>query len=95
MTDDIKRPAPKVLDADGVEISVGDRVWTKAGTGMVVTLVESDKRVVMDCARGGRGSSIRPTGSPTSAPCWTRTACPSRRATRLGPWAVTSKEEKK
>lgn len=49
-----ERPTPKVLDVDGVEIRAGDRVWTKAGTGMVVTLVESDRRVVMDGARGGR-----------------------------------------
>lgn len=28
----VKRPAPKVLDADGVEIKVGDTVWHKDGT---------------------------------------------------------------
>ena len=26
-----KRPAPKVLDADGVEIRVGDKVWSTSG----------------------------------------------------------------
>ena len=29
----IKRPAPKVLDADGAEIRVGDTVWTDYGDG--------------------------------------------------------------
>ena len=29
----VKRPAPKVLDADGVEIRVGDTVWTDYGDG--------------------------------------------------------------
>lgn len=28
----VKRPAPKVLDADGVEIKVGDAVWHEDGT---------------------------------------------------------------
>lgn len=28
----VKRPAPKVLDADGVEIHVGDTVWHEDGT---------------------------------------------------------------
>ena len=28
----VKRPAPKVLDADGVEIKVGDTVWHEDGT---------------------------------------------------------------
>lgn len=28
----LKRPAPKVLDADGVEIKVGDTVWHEDGT---------------------------------------------------------------
>lgn len=35
-----KRPAPKVLDADGVEIKVGDTVWTLDGLEGVVTRVE-------------------------------------------------------
>ena len=29
----VKRPAPKVLDADGVEIRVGDEVWDVDGSG--------------------------------------------------------------
>lgn len=35
-----KRPAPKALDADGVEIKVGDTVWTLNGLEGVVTKVE-------------------------------------------------------
>lgn len=33
----VKRPAPKVLDADGVEIKVGDVVWDDDGVEMTVT----------------------------------------------------------
>ena len=33
----LKRPAPKVLDADGVEIKVGDTVWNDDGVEMTVT----------------------------------------------------------
>lgn len=36
----VKRPAPKVRDADGVEIKVGDTVWTLDGLEGVVTKVE-------------------------------------------------------
>ena len=36
----LKRPVPKVLDADGVEIKVGDTVWTLDGLEGVVTKVE-------------------------------------------------------
>lgn len=36
----VKRPAPKVLDADGVPIEVGDTVWTLDGLEGVVTKVE-------------------------------------------------------
>lgn len=36
----VKRPAPKVLDADGVEIEVGDTVWTLDGLEGVVTKVD-------------------------------------------------------
>lgn len=32
----VKRPAPKVLDADGVEIRVGDTVWHEDGSELVV-----------------------------------------------------------
>lgn len=32
-----KRPAPEVLDADGVEIKVGDTVWDNDGVEMTVT----------------------------------------------------------
>lgn len=36
----LKRTAPKVFDADGVEIKVGDTVWTLDGLEGVVTKVE-------------------------------------------------------
>lgn len=36
----LKRPAPNVLDADGVEIEVGDTVWTLDGLEGVVTKVD-------------------------------------------------------
>lgn len=35
----LKRPAPKVLDADGVEIREGDTVWDEHGDGLVVLAV--------------------------------------------------------
>lgn len=39
----VKRPAPKVLDADGVEIKVGDTVWHRSGFGHgVVTSTDED-----------------------------------------------------
>lgn len=39
----IKRPAPKALDADGVEIRVGDTVWTDYGDGpWTVTSITAD-----------------------------------------------------
>ena len=40
LSERVKRPAPKVLDADGVEIKVGDTVWTLDGLEGVVTKVE-------------------------------------------------------
>lgn len=39
----VKRPVPKVLDADGVEIKVGDTVWHRSGFGHgVVTSTDAD-----------------------------------------------------
>ena len=39
----VKRPAPKVLDADGVEIRVGDKVWMDTGDGpWTVTSITTD-----------------------------------------------------
>lgn len=39
----LKRPAPEVLDADGVEIKVGDTVWHRSGFGHgVVTSTDAD-----------------------------------------------------
>ena len=39
----IKRPAPKVFDADGAEIRVGDTVWTDYGDGpWTVTSITAD-----------------------------------------------------
>ena len=38
----VKRPAPKVLDADGVEIKVGDTVWHHSGFAHgVVTSIDA------------------------------------------------------
>ena len=44
----VKRPAPKVLDADGVEIRVGDEVWNLDGTrrGVVSMVGEWDESPV-------------------------------------------------
>lgn len=38
----LKRPVPKVLDADGVEIEVGDTVWHEDGTEMTVMSLVGD-----------------------------------------------------
>ena len=47
----VKRPAPKVLDADGVEIRVGDTVWNSVGTALTVCAVNGDKSS-FDAVRG-------------------------------------------
>lgn len=45
----VKRPAPKVLDADGVEIKVGDTVWDGKGNGpYVIKKIEDDGIVRID-----------------------------------------------
>lgn len=52
----IRRPAPKVLDADGVEIRVGDTVWTTNGLGPfeVTCIVNADQlRVICDDEENG------------------------------------------
>lgn len=38
----VKRPAPKVLDADGVEIKVGDKVWLLNGIDNELVVEEID-----------------------------------------------------
>lgn len=38
----VKRPAPKVLDADGVEINVGDKVWLLNGIDNELVVEEID-----------------------------------------------------
>ena len=47
----VKRPAPKVLDADGVEIRVGDTVWNSVGAAFTVCAVNGDKSS-FDAVRG-------------------------------------------
>lgn len=42
----LKRPAPKVLDADGVEIKVGDTVYEPNGQSGIVTAVHPSSRCV-------------------------------------------------
>ena len=52
----VKRPAPKVLDADGVEIRVGDTVWATNGHGPfeVTRTVYADRlRVICDDEENG------------------------------------------
>ena len=52
----VKRPAPKVLDADGAEIRVGDEVWLTDGLGplSVFRIVVADRmRVVCDDEKNG------------------------------------------
>ena len=52
----VKRPAPKVLDADGVEIRVGDEVWATNGHGPfeVTRIVNADRlRVICDDEKNG------------------------------------------
>ena len=45
----VKRPAPKVVDADGVEISVGDTVYlTGYDEPLTVKGFDNDGRVLMD-----------------------------------------------
>ena len=41
----VKRPAPKVLDADGVEIREGDEVWSTGGgmSNIVAEIVDSER----------------------------------------------------
>lgn len=42
----VKRPAPKVLDADGVEIKVGDTVWHHSGFAHgVVTSIDASSLI--------------------------------------------------
>lgn len=45
-----KRPAPKVLDADGVEIKVGDTVWHRSGFGHGV-VTSTDAGSIMGTVR--------------------------------------------
>lgn len=67
-----ERPAPKVLDADGVEIRVGDTVW-HVETGEQCKVVEVDSRSVsVDFRVGGDGAkhtgSILPANLTHRAP---------------------------
>lgn len=54
----VKRPAPKVLDADGVEIKVGDTVWHAYGSEW---LVEELNRYGVRCFDGAKRRTFSPT----------------------------------
>lgn len=54
----LKRPAPKVLDADGVEIKVGDTVWHVYGSEW---LVEELNRYGVRCFDGAKRRTFSPT----------------------------------
>lgn len=53
----VKRPEPKVLDADGVEIKVDDTVWLKDGTEL---LVEEVNRYGARCFDGEKRMTLDP-----------------------------------
>ena len=53
----VKRPAPKVLDADGVEIKVGDTVWHEDGSEQ---LVEEMNRYGVRCFDGDKRRTFDP-----------------------------------
>lgn len=53
----VKRPAPKVLDADGVEIKVGDTVWHEDGSEQ---LVEKLNRYGARCFDGDKRRTFDP-----------------------------------
>lgn len=55
--DRVKRPAPKVLDADGVEVKVDDTVWLKDGTEL---LVEEVNRYGARCFDGETRRTLDP-----------------------------------
>lgn len=40
----VRRPAPKALDADGVEIRVGDHVWNEVGTAFTAIAVDGKNK---------------------------------------------------
>lgn len=54
----VKRPASKVLDADGVEIKVGDTVWHVYGSEW---LVEELNRYGVRCFDGAKRRTFSPT----------------------------------
>lgn len=41
----LKRPQPKILDADGVDIKVGDTVWTKNGESGIIASVHGSNEL--------------------------------------------------
>ena len=56
----VKRPAPKVLDADGVEIHVGDTVWHHSGlTHGVVTSIDAGSLMNTTRYVDGSGNEFR------------------------------------
>lgn len=54
----LKRPEPKVLDADGMEIKVGDTVWHAYGSEW---LVEELNRYGVRCFDGAKRRTFSPT----------------------------------
>ena len=69
----VKRPAPKVLDADGVEIKVGDTVWFKGNPRPYAVVEVKDGSVRLHskthCSEESAtlsGQTYSPTPSPTA-----------------------------
>ena len=88
----VKRPAPKVLDADGVEIRVGDTVW-HVETGEQCKVVEVDSRSVsVDFRVDGDGTkhtgSILPVNLTHRAPVLAADGRPLREGETV--WSVDS-----
>lgn len=54
----VKRPAPKVLDADGVEINVGDKVWLLNGIDNELVVEEIDDESGWVRTRSANGACL-------------------------------------
>ena len=75
----VKRPAPEVLDADGVEIKVGDTAWDDDGVEMTVMSlvgelpghVTTHSKIRQSRTASTRSASLTPT--PTAGSGWRRT----------------------
>lgn len=91
----VKRPAPKVLDADGAEIRVGDTVW-HVETGEQCKVVEVDSRSVsVDFRVDGDGTkhtgSILPANLTHRAPVLAADGRPLRKGEHV--WNVNGDDE--